>query len=106
MKVGVVIIIRKDVNQNEIGELSEFCGLKKEEINKNIKLQQQGKTLIKPIGCGNWIKWNEMEDVTEEVDKILKKIPNTDYDIKFREICKKEESLQFRNDIRDLESFK
>ena len=47
-----------------------------------------------------------MEDITEEVDKILKEIPNTDYDIKFREICKKEESLQFRNDIRDLESIK
>ena len=47
-----------------------------------------------------------MEDVTEEVDNIVKEIPNTDYDIKFREICKKEESLQFRNDIRDLENLK
>jgi hypothetical protein len=40
-----------------------------------------------------------MKDVAEEVNNLLKEIPNTDYDIKFREICKKEESLCFTNEI-------
>ena len=97
-------ITQNNISQNEIGNLSEFNGLTNEEINKNRELQQQGKTLIKPIGCGNYIRWREMEDVTEEVNNLLKEIPNTDYDIKFREICKKEESLNFRNEIHDLES--
>ena len=97
-------ITQNNISQNEIGNLSEFSGLTNEEINKNRDLQQQGKTLIKPIGCGNYIRWREMEDVTEKVNNLLKEILNTDYDIKFREICKKEESLNFRNEIHDLES--
>jgi hypothetical protein len=40
-----------------------------------------------------------LEDVAEEVKNLLKEIPNTDYNIKFREICKKEESLCFTNEI-------
>ena len=40
-----------------------------------------------------------MKDVAEEVNNLLKEIPNTDYNIKFREICKKEESLCFTNEI-------
>ena len=45
-----------------------------------------------------------MEDKTEEKNNMLKIIPNTDYDIKFREICKKEEREQFQNEIQELES--
>ena len=71
-------IIRNDINQNEIGILSEFCGLTNEEINKNKQLQQEGKKLIKPIGCGNWIRWSEMEDVTEFVKSQLKEINEND----------------------------
>lgn len=63
-----------------------------------------GIPLIKPLGCGNYIAWRDMEDKTEEKNNMLKNISNTDYDIKFREICKKEEREQFQNEIQELES--
>ena len=33
------------------------------------------------MGCGRWLKWDEMEDMTEYViNKFLRDIPITDYD--------------------------
>ena len=84
----------------------EFFGLTNEEINKNINLQNEGKRLIEPLGCGNWINWKEMEDVTEKVNEILQNISNRDYDIKFKEIKEKEEKQNFSNEISYLNNLK
>ena len=102
----ILTIINNDINQKNKESSSEFNGLTDDEIQKNILLRKNGETLIKPLGCGNWIVWRDMEDVTENVNVILKNIPNTDYDIKFREICKKEERENFKNERLELESIK
>lgn len=102
----ILTIINNDINQKSKESSSEFNGLTDDEIQKNILLRKNGETLIKPLGCGNWIVWRDMEDVTENVNDILKNIPNTDYDIKFREICKKEERENFKNERLELESIK
>ena len=63
-----------------------------------------GKHIIEPLGCGNYITWKEMEDVTDEVNEILKDIPNNDYDIKFKEICKKEEKKYLKMKLLNLKA--
>ena len=73
---------------------------------KNQTLYNEGKPLIKPIGCGNWIAWNEMEDVTDQVNEQLQSISNRDYDIKFKEIKEKEERRNFINEISYLNNIK
>jgi GTPase SAR1 family protein len=88
-----------DVNQQDKYKGTEFTGLTNEETNKNIILQNEGKTLIRPLGCGNWITWKEMEDVTEQVNEKLQSIPNRDYDVKFKEIKDKEEKRNFSDEI-------
>ncbi len=42
-----------------------------EEKRRNEKLLKINRTLIQPIGCGNRFKWNEVEDITEEIKKFL-----------------------------------
>lgn len=56
----------------------EFTGLTEEEILENKKLKEKGKPLIRPLGCGSWISWNEMEDVTDSYNNLLQEIPNND----------------------------
>ena len=99
-------IIKTDVNQKDQGNSNEFNGLTQDEIQKNNTRSNEGKHLIEPVGCGRYIIWREMEDVTDEINEKLKNIPNSDYDIKFREIMKKEEKEQFQNEISELESMK
>ncbi len=88
-----------DVNQKEKFKGTEFTGLTSDEIEKNNRLQNEGKPLIQPLGCGNWIEWKEMEDVTEKVNQELQKIYNSDYDTKFKEIKEKEEKQSFLGEI-------
>lgn len=95
-----------DVNQQDKFIGSEFNGLTNEEIQKNQTLKNEGKTLINPVGCGNWITWREMEDVTETVNAQLQSISNRDYDVKFKEIKRKEEQQNFSNEISYLNTLK
>ena len=97
-------IINNDIEQNTILKGKEFSGLLKSEASENNNRSINGKHIIEPLGCGNYITWREMEDVTEYVNEILKNIPNTDYDIKFKEICKKEERKNYENEIIELNS--
>ena len=99
-------IINNVIEQKQKPQGREFNGLSKSEIEENSNRSMNGKHIIEPLGCGNYISWREMEDVTDKVNEILKDIPNNDYDIKFKEICKKEEREIFENEIIELESIK
>ena len=99
-------ITKEDINQNQILNGNEFSGLSQNEVEENNNRSMNGKHIIEPLGCGNYITWKEMEDVTDKVNEILKSIPTTDYDIKFSEILKKEEKEKFENEIIELESMK
>jgi len=99
-------ITNNNINQNQILSGNGISGLSQSEVQENNNRRINGKHLIKPVGCGNYITWREMEDVTEKVNEILKDIPNTDYDVKFREILQKEEKKKFVNEIHELESIK
>ena len=99
-------IINNVIEQKQKPQGREFNGLSKSEIEENNNRSMSGKHIIEPLGCGNYITWREMEDVTDKVNEILKDIPNNDYDIKFKEICKKEEREIFENEIIELESIK
>lgn len=99
-------IINNVIEQKQKPQGREFNGLSKSEIDENSNRSMNGKHIIKPLGCGNYISWKEMEDVTDKVNEILKDIPNYDYDIKFKEICKKEEKEKFENEIIELKSIK
>ena len=96
------------INVNQQNKLKglEFTGLTNEEKNKNINLLNEGKRLIQPLGCGNWINWSEMEDVTKEVNESLQSISNRDYDTKFNEIKEKEEKQNFSEEISFLNNLK
>ena len=67
----------------------EFNGLTKEEENENIIREGKGMIKIKPVGCGRNLKWDEMEDCSEEVINKLKEIAVDDYFSGFLEISKK-----------------
>lgn len=99
---GELTIEKNDINQKQIlgGKKS------KRDIEKYDTKRLNDNNIIEPLGCGNYISWKDMEDVTEEVNEILKNIPNADYDIKFKEICKKEEEERFENEIFELENIK
>ena len=99
-------ITMSNINQNEIVSGNGISGLTQAEAQANNNRSIQGLHKIQPVGCGNYIVWREMEDVTDKVNEILKNIPNNDYDIKFKEILKKEESKKFENEIHELESIK
>ena len=99
-------ITMSNINQNEIISGNGISGLTQAEAQANNNRSIQGLHKIQPVGCGNYIVWREMEDVTDKVNEILKNIPNNDYDIKFKEILKKEESKKFENEIHELESIK
>ena len=77
------IIIKEDIgkNLNKKKKYSdhEFNGLTKEEENENIIREGKGMIKIKPVGCGRKLKWDEMEDYSEEVINKLKEIVVDDY---------------------------
>ena len=62
---------------------TEFVILTKYEIKFN--MNRNGKSLIKPQGCGRNLDWTKMEDVTEEVIKMLTEISMDTYDNKVKE---------------------
>jgi len=62
---------------------TEFVILTKYEIKFN--MNRNGKSLIKPQGCGRNLDWTKMEDVTEEVIKRLTEISMDTYDNKVKE---------------------
>ena len=64
-------IKREDLNQ-KIENDEEFWGLSNEEKNENEKRKKESKVQIKPIGCGQQLNWNTMEDCSEEIIKKLK----------------------------------
>lgn len=99
-------ITNNNINQNQIINGKSISELSQSEAQENNNRKINGKHIIQPVGCGNYITWREMEDVTDKVNEILKDIPNTDYDIKFKEILKKEEKEKFANEIYELESIK
>lgn len=99
-------ITKIDINQKEILRGNRISGLTQAEAQENNNRILQGLHKIQPVGCGNYISWREMEDVTNTVNEILKDIPNKDYDIKFKEVIKKEERENFENEIHELENIK
>ena len=64
---------------NNIENDNEFFGLTEKETNENIKRNKKGLVLIKPLGCGRELNWNEMEDCSDEVIEKLKEIAVDDY---------------------------
>jgi len=77
--LSVKIRITTSENQLEnYGEDSEFIGLTEKEINENKIRESQGKRKIEPKGCGMSLNWNQMEDVSEAVIRMLKNEINLD----------------------------
>ena len=74
-----VIINPKSIS-NKIKKKRNGCiGLTKKEELENLKREEEGKTIIKPLGCGRKLDWKEMEDCSEEVISKLKEISIDDY---------------------------
>jgi len=74
--IGKVLKIEKtEINRGSDYKDTELVGLTKEETQKNLT----NKIKIAPRGCGKNMKWNEMQDVTEETLDKLKTIEDTDY---------------------------
>ena len=73
--------IRITTSENQLenyGEDNEFIGLTEKEINENKIRESQGKRKIEPKGCGMSLNWNQMEDVSEAVIRMLKNEINLD----------------------------
>ena len=65
----------------------EFIGLTQNEKVENIKREKEEKKLISPVGCGNYLNWNKMEDCTKEViEKLKKECLDDDYYSKYVEM--------------------
>ena len=57
-----------DVQFQKVEGKNILCLLSDEEIERNKMLKQMNRTLIQPIGCGNFLgSWNDLEDVTENI---------------------------------------
>jgi len=71
----------QEENNNQLeGKDEELVGLSENEKAKNVLLKKQGKQEIAPRGCGRSLNWDEMEDVTDKVNRELKSISASDYD--------------------------
>lgn len=71
----------QEENNNQLeGKDEELVGLSESEKAKNILLKNQGKQEIAPKGCGKTLNWDQMEDVTDMVNRELKSISASDYD--------------------------
>ena len=87
---GIIKITINESDSNDSSGDYEFYGLTKEETEENKKREKEGKVLIKPFGCGQSTNWCQMEDVSEEVLKKLKKeinLDNNDYYNGFMKAC-------------------
>ena len=70
-------------NNNQLeGKDEELVGLSETEKAKNMQLKREGKQEIAPRGCGKTLNWDQMEDVTDYVNRELKSISASDYDSK------------------------
>ena len=78
----ISINILKD-NEGDPGSDDPFFGLTQEESNNKFR---EGKHQIIPEGCGSRLNWEMLEDVTDEVNQILKKTyADKTYDLKMKE---------------------
>ena len=82
---GIINIIKEEKGDENIGKETSFLGLTDEEKLKN--KNRGNKALIKPEGCGAILKWNEMEDVTDQVLHQMREI-NDNYDNEIINISK------------------
>lgn len=61
-----------DLGDKIIDNDIEFAGLTQKEKAENLKRELDNKIPIKAVGCGNYLNWSQMEDVSEKILKILK----------------------------------
>ena len=61
-----------ELGDNNFGFDLEFFGLTEEEKKENEERKLKRKVMIKPVGCGNNLRWDEMEDCSKEVIQKLK----------------------------------
>ena len=64
-------IMSTDAGDNNPVYGDEFFGLTEEEKSKNIQRKNERLCEIKPLGCGSYLQWYEMEDVSHEMIKKL-----------------------------------
>ena len=82
---GIISIVKEEKGDENRGTETSFFGLNDEEKLKN--QNRGGKALIHPEGCGAQLKWNEMEDVTEQVLRQMREI-NDNYDNAILDVSK------------------
>ena len=89
--INNIINIRIDNLGDERSDYdNEFVGLTEAEKAENLKRALDNKIPIKAVGCGNNLKWSEMEDVSEKIIKKLKEnIFDEDYYSGFLDISHK-----------------
>ena len=69
---------------------NEFVGLTEAEKDENLKRALDNKIPIKAVGCGNYLNWSQMEDVSETIIKKLKEnMLDEDYYSDFLDISDK-----------------
>ena len=93
---GKIRITINEYNSNNYGEDNEFYGLTQKEKELNIIREKEGKIKINPKGCGKNLNWAEMEDVSDEVIKKLKKeinLDSEDYYNGFMKACEYSDDL-------------
>ena len=93
---GKIRITINEYNSNNYGEDNEFYGLTQKEKEINIIREKEGKIKINPKGCGKNLNWAEMEDVSDEVIKKLKKeinLDSEDYYNGFMKACEYSDDL-------------
>lgn len=82
---GVISIVHEEKGDENRGTETSFYGLSENEKLENTK--RGNKALIQPVGCGATLKWNEMEDVTDQVLRQMREI-NDNYDNAIIEVSK------------------
>ena len=87
---NIINIKIDDLGNENKDDDSEFVGLTEAEKAENLKRAIDNKIPIKAVGCGNNLKWSEMEDVSEKIIKKLKEnIFDEDYYSGFLDISHK-----------------
>ena len=87
---GSKLSIVKTEGKNDLKiQEKEFFGLSEEEKEMNKLRDNNEHKFISPEGCGYSMRWDDMEDVTDDVLRMLKEIPISDYDSKVVELGEK-----------------
>ena len=79
-----IVLGEKNTNNDYIYGRYKNYSVKYENNKILISTENKGNDLI---GCGQSLKWDEMEDCTEQVLKYLREISLSDYDSKVRNIA-------------------